>query len=69
MSERIGIMGRERMLADKLTKQLIERGCVGHETTNASATRFGTTFRVRLFDGPEFAGRVATVTVEMEPLP
>lgn len=65
MSE-LGIIGRERALVDKLAKRLHDKGAAGHELTDVQPTARGATFRVRLFDGPEYTHRIARVTVEFE---
>lgn len=63
MSE-LAIIGRERSLIDSLARTL-NRACKGNEVTALHAEKRGTSFDVRIFDGKDFSGRVARVTVEL----
>lgn len=66
MSERLGILGRERMLVNMVTRQLLDAAGRKHEYTEPKPTDRGATFRLRLFEGNEDTRRIVSVTIELE---
>lgn len=61
----LGIIGRERMLIDVLARAF-HGATGGHEVTDVVPTDRGATFRVRIFEGRTYTGRIARVTVDLE---
>lgn len=62
----LAIIGRERALANSLTKLLHNATKTRHNYAPITETPRGTTFRVELLVDKEPTGRTARVTIEME---
>lgn len=69
---KLGIIGRERAVIDKLTKLISDAVGGYHERTNSRHTDRGAEFEVRIFEGTrgrgEPTGHIARVTVELDRL-
>jgi hypothetical protein len=65
-SSKLPIIGRERMLIDKLAQKLQRSIETTHGYTTVRQEPRGSYFEVMMYDGKEQTDRIARVTVEMD---
>lgn len=63
MTEKLSLLGRDRVLVDKLTKEI--QKSVKHPTRGPYETRRGSTFDVQGTLDDEPTGRIYKVTIEL----
>lgn len=63
---KLGILGRERMLINKLTRTLHRETQRHHNYGSIKETDRGCAFEVQMLEGDEKTGCIARVTVELD---